>query len=109
MQFLGIVRAFGVTCQPAPLSSKPPRSRSSLQDRRNNTPIFITGVNDTRGFLAWLWATCRSSLTAEVKTECLVLVPESADGFRATVVDSGLSMLVEVCLSTPFRCRRIAV
>jgi hypothetical protein len=53
--------------------------------RRKKTPIFITGVNDTRGFLAWLRATCPSSLTAQIKAECHVLVPETADGFRATV------------------------
>jgi hypothetical protein len=53
--------------------------------KRKKTPIVITGVSDTRGFSAWLRATCRSSFTAQIKAERLVLVPETADGFRATV------------------------
>ena len=53
--------------------------------QRNKTPIFITGVSDTRGFLAWMRATCRSGLTAQIKAERLVLVPETSDSFRATV------------------------
>jgi hypothetical protein len=53
--------------------------------RRIKTPIFNTGVSDTRGFLAWLRATCRSSFTAQIKAESLVFVPETADGFRAAV------------------------
>ena len=53
--------------------------------RRNKTPIFITGVSDTRGFLAWLRATYQSNLTAQIKAERLLLVPVTADGFRATV------------------------
>jgi hypothetical protein len=53
--------------------------------RRNKTPIFVTGVSDTPGFLAWLRAASRSSLTAQIKAELLVLVSETADGFRAMV------------------------
>ena len=32
--------------------------------RPNKTPIFISGVRDTRAFLAWLRASCPGSLTA---------------------------------------------
>jgi hypothetical protein len=32
--------------------------------RPNKTPIFISGVADTRAFLAWLRASCPSYLTA---------------------------------------------
>jgi hypothetical protein len=43
-------------------------------ERPNKTPDFVTGVTDTRGFLAWLRTLCPSSL----------IVPGTADGFRAT-------------------------
>jgi len=42
-------------------------------------------VTDTRGFLAWLRASCQSGLTAQMKGEKLMLVPPTAEGFRATV------------------------
>jgi hypothetical protein len=51
----------------------------------NKTPIFISGVADTRAFLAWLRASCLSDLTAQLKAEKLMVVPSTADGFRATV------------------------
>jgi hypothetical protein len=54
-------------------------------ERRNKTPIFVSGLNDTRGFLHWLRESCPSGLTAQVKVEKLMLVPETADGFRAAV------------------------
>jgi hypothetical protein len=53
--------------------------------RPNKTPIFITGVTDTRGYLTWLRASCPCSLTAQLKAEKLKVVPSTADGFRATV------------------------
>jgi hypothetical protein len=53
--------------------------------RRSKTPIFVTGVTDTMGFPTWLRASCPCSLTAQLKTEKLMLVPSTADGFRATV------------------------
>jgi hypothetical protein len=34
-------------------------------DRPNKTPIFISGVCDTRAFLVWLRASCRGGLTAD--------------------------------------------
>ena len=53
--------------------------------RPNKTPVFVTGVTDTRGFLAWLRTLCPSSLSAQMKGEKLMIVPGTADGFRATV------------------------
>jgi hypothetical protein len=53
--------------------------------RPNKTTIFITGVNDTRAFLAWLQASCPNDLTYHLKAEKLMVVPLTADGFRATV------------------------
>jgi hypothetical protein len=54
-------------------------------ERPNKTPVFFTGVTDTRGFLAWLRTKCPSSLSAQMKGEKLMIVPGTADGFRATV------------------------
>jgi hypothetical protein len=53
--------------------------------RPNKTPIFASGASDTRGFLTWLRTQCPSSLSAQLKAEKLMIVPETADGFRATV------------------------
>ena len=53
--------------------------------RPNKTPIFILGVSDTRNFLAWLWASCPGDLMAQLKGEKLMVVPSTADGFRAAV------------------------
>jgi hypothetical protein len=53
--------------------------------RPNKTPIFITGVGDTRAFLAWLRSSCPCDLTAQLKAEKLMVVPSTADSFRATV------------------------
>jgi hypothetical protein len=53
--------------------------------RPNKTPILITRVTDTRGFLVWLRASCPCDLTAQLKAEKLMVVPSTADGFRATV------------------------
>ena len=54
-------------------------------ERINKTPIFISGVNDTRAFLARLRGPCPIQLTAQLKAETLVVVPATADGFRAAV------------------------
>jgi hypothetical protein len=54
-------------------------------ERPNKTHVFVTGVTDTRGFLAWLRTSCPSSLSALMKGEKLMIVPGTADGFRATV------------------------
>ena len=54
-------------------------------ERQNKTPIYVTGVTDTRGFLSWLHASCQSRLSAQIKGEKLMLVPCTAEGFRGTV------------------------
>jgi hypothetical protein len=54
-------------------------------ERPNKTPIFISGFCDTRAFLAWLQASCPGSLTAQLKSEKLMVVPSTADRFRAAV------------------------
>jgi hypothetical protein len=54
-------------------------------ERPNKTPIFITGARDTRSFLAWLRESCPGGLTAQLKGEKLMVVPTTADGFRAVV------------------------
>ena len=57
-------------------------------ERPNNTPIFISGVRDTREFLAWLQANFSGGLTVQQRVEKLMVVPSNAKGFRA--VDSAL-------------------
>ena len=51
----------------------------------NKTPIFISGVRETHAFLAWLRASCPGGLTAKLKSEKLMVVTLTADGFRAAV------------------------
>jgi len=53
--------------------------------RPNKTPIFISGVTDTRAFLTWLRVSCPGGLTAQLKSKKLMVVPSTADGFRAVV------------------------
>jgi len=53
--------------------------------RPTKTSIFISGVTDTRAFLAWLRASCPGGLTAQLKSEKLMVVPSKADGFHAAV------------------------
>jgi hypothetical protein len=50
-------------------------------ERIKKTPIFISGVDDIRAFLAWLRASCPSKLTAQLKAERLVVVSATPDGF----------------------------
>jgi hypothetical protein len=52
--------------------------------RPNKIPIFITSFNDSHAFLAWLQASWPSDLTLQPKAENLMVVPSTADGFRAT-------------------------
>jgi hypothetical protein len=54
-------------------------------ERHNKTPIFVSGVCHTRGFLTWLRTQCPSSLSAQPKAEKPMIVPGTADSFRATV------------------------
>jgi len=53
--------------------------------RPNKTPIFISGFIDNRALLAWLRAFCPGGLMAQLKIENLMVVPSTADEFRAVV------------------------
>jgi len=75
-----------------PLSDKPDDNTISSQvthtclpagERPNKIPIFISGVCDTCAFLAWLRASGLGGLTAQLKSEKLMVVPSTANGFRA--------------------------
>jgi len=77
-----------------PLSDKPDGTSPNAQitntclsggERPNKTPIFISGARDTRAFLDWLPASCPGRLTAQLKAEKLMVVPSTANGFRAAV------------------------
>ena len=54
-------------------------------ERSNKKTIIISGVRDTRAFLAWLRATCPDGLAAQLKAEKLMVIPSTAKGFRAGV------------------------
>jgi hypothetical protein len=54
-------------------------------ERLNKTPVYVSGVKSTRKFLDWIRAKSESKLVAQMKGEILMLVPETADGFRATI------------------------
>ena len=54
-------------------------------ERPNKMHIFISRVSDTRSFVAWLRASCPGGLMAQLKGEKLMVVPSTADGFRAAV------------------------
>jgi hypothetical protein len=60
-------------------------SATPAAGRQNKTPIYVSEVTDTRGFLTWLRASCQSGLSVQIKGEKLMLVPRTAGGFRATV------------------------
>ena len=77
-----------------PMSGMPDGSTNNVEvangsllagESTNKTPIFISGVNDNKAFLAWLWESCPSTLTAQLKAENLVVVPATGDGYRVTV------------------------
>jgi len=81
-------------------------------ERPNKTPIFITGVGDTRAFLAWLWSSCPCDLTAQLKAEKLMIVPTTADRFRATVgalrsLDGGKGVSFHIFSLPEDRCVRL--
>jgi len=74
-----------------PLSGMPDGATTNAQvakgclpagERPNKTPIFISGVCNTRYFLAWLRASCPCGLMAQLNVEKLVVVQSTADGFR---------------------------
>jgi hypothetical protein len=54
-------------------------------ERRNKTPVYVSGVKNPRSFLEWVHTKSASKLVAQMKGEYLMLVPETADGFRATI------------------------
>jgi hypothetical protein len=56
------------------------------EERPNKTPIFITGGSDDHTFLAWLRVSCPGDLMAQLKGKKLMVVPSTADRFRATVI-----------------------
>jgi hypothetical protein len=77
-----------------PLSEKPDGTTPNAQVTNTclpagkgpkKTPIFISGASDIRGFLAWLRSSCPGGLTAKLKGENLMVVPATANGFRAVV------------------------
>jgi hypothetical protein len=53
--------------------------------RPNKTPIFVSGVSDTRGSRTCLRTQCPNILSALLKAEKLMIVPGTANGFRATM------------------------
>ena len=71
--------------QSATSSTQVDNTAAPAAERQNRTPIYITGVRNTRSFLSWLRALCPSGLSAQVKGERLMLVPATAAGFRAAV------------------------
>ena len=54
-------------------------------ERKNKTPVYVTGVSNTRSFLRWLQGKTGGNGTAQIRGESLVLVPDTADCFRATI------------------------
>jgi hypothetical protein len=56
-----------------------------LSERPNKTPIYVSGVTDTRNFLPWLTTLCPSSLSYQITGKKLMIVPRTVDGFRSTV------------------------
>jgi hypothetical protein len=79
---------------PGPLSGKPEgttftaaqvEGRVPPEERRNKTPVYVSGVSNTRKFLEWIREKTASKLLAQIRGETLMLLPETADGFRATI------------------------
>ena len=77
-----------------PLSGKPDGTTPSTQvantclyagESPKKIPIYISGARDTRAFLTWLRGSCPGGLTAQRKAEKLMVVPSTANGFRAAV------------------------
>jgi hypothetical protein len=89
-------------------------SAAPLGERPNKTPIFIAGFGDTRAFLAWLLASCPGGLTAQLKSEKLMVDPSTADGFRAAVsalrsLDGGKGVSFHTLTLPEDRCVRLLV
>ena len=80
----------------------------------NKTPIFISGVRDPRAILACLRATCPGGLGAQLKTLKLMVVPLTANGFRAVVsalrsLDGGEDVSFHTFTLPENRCLRLMV
>jgi hypothetical protein len=41
-------------------------SAATAGEWQNKTPIYISGVTDTRGFLSWIRASCQSGISAQI-------------------------------------------
>ena len=86
----------------------------SAGERPNKTPIFISGVRDTRAFLTWLRGSCHGDLTAQLKAEKLMVMPSTANGFRAAVsalrsIDGGEGVSFHTFTLPEDRCPRLLV
>jgi hypothetical protein len=76
-------------------------------ERLNKTPVKVCGVTNRRKFLDWIHAKSESKLLAQKKGDILMLVPKTADCFRATIgVLRSLDVSDGVSFHT-FRSRRI--
>jgi hypothetical protein len=89
-------------------------SAAPVGERPNKTPIFIADMGDNRAFLAWLRASCPGGLTAQLKGEKLMVVPSTADGFRATVsalrsLDGGKGVSFHTFTLPEDRCVRLLI
>jgi hypothetical protein len=86
-----------------------------IGERPNKTPIFNSSVgSDARSFLAWLRASCPGDLTAQLKSDKLMVVPSTADGFRAAVsalrsLDGGKGVSFHTFTLPEDRCVRLLV
>jgi hypothetical protein len=60
-------------------------NRAPAGERRKKTLVFVSGVRNPRKFLECIRAKSASKLLAQMKGEILLLMPETADGFRATI------------------------
>jgi hypothetical protein len=67
-------------------------------ERRNKTTVYVSEVRNMLTFLHWIRAESSSKRVADVKNKNLILVLETADGFRAAIgtlrsldVDEGVS------------------
>jgi hypothetical protein len=61
-----------------------PSSAAPGDERQNKTPIYISGVTNTRGYMAWLRASCKSGLSAQLKGENIVC-PTKRRGFPSHI------------------------
>jgi hypothetical protein len=82
--------------------------------RPNKKPTFVSGATDTRTFLSSLRASCPGGLTAQLKGERLMVVPSTADRFRAVVsalrsLDEGEGVSFHTFKLPENRCVRLLV